>query len=516
MGNNRSTLVSGSTATTASLNSTSSLPVDSSLSTSHQPTLNLHAHSNGTQSSVSFLKRFRNPNPSSNNLDDLDHVDSNQRKKNKKLNTFTKKSKHGASNGVIDTVPDPSMKKGGTNRKKIDKTKIISLSASNIIKSSKVSTNESEYTSINEYLGDANGGKLINKNGKEESFYESTLDMDLANNKNLKTTGVSSKVPSKGLNKENELYNHDTRKSKAQAPPLQVNLDSNANLYSEIINKNLTSKTVSNMASDGLTAQPVLPLAPPPSHSKKNHLQPITNFFNKLTKTTKSPESVIDTNLKAPEVNQQARPTPAPVVPSKAFNPAKEFYNDLIPAIQSYDEYIEEEEDEDELGIYSKLEKTNNLKSNQNKPNLPPLPTTLVPSNNSSTEEIETTLSRQSDNNEYQSVQEYEFIKRPDGSPVSKTIPIYSPIEPLNINNQVYYSFTSDSQEKFDLQNEFISRIEVKCNNKTTDNKLHFKIDSNNPELIQPKEKTKDLNLINEIENSRNLIASSNHFTVKL
>ena len=52
--------------------------------------------------------------------------------------------------------------------------------------------------------------------------------------------------------------------------------------------------------------------------------------------------------------------------------------------------------------------------------------------------------------NEYQFVQEYEYIQKAACSPLPKTI-LYTPIEPLNINNQVYYSFTSDSQEQFDI-----------------------------------------------------------------
>jgi len=86
-------------------------------------------------------------------------------------------------------------------QKKMDKTKIISLSTSNLTKNSKVSTNESEYTTINEYIGDTtqskmdenkqtqNGPQNVNNNIKEESFYESTFDMDLPNS----NTEVSTK-----------------------------------------------------------------------------------------------------------------------------------------------------------------------------------------------------------------------------------------------------------------------------------------------------------------------------------
>ena len=192
MGNNRSNLVSGSTATTASLNSTSSLPVNPMSGPS------LQSHTNSTQSSVSFLKRFRNPTPASHNSDELDNIDSNlvYRKKNKKLNTFSKKLKKPDS---VDDFTESNRKSMG--QKKMDKTKIISLSTSNLTKNSKVSTNESEYTTINEYIGDTtqskmdeykqtqNGPQNVNNNIKEESFYESTFDMDLPNS----NTEVSTK-----------------------------------------------------------------------------------------------------------------------------------------------------------------------------------------------------------------------------------------------------------------------------------------------------------------------------------
>ncbi len=70
--------------------------------------------------------------------------------------------------------------------------------------------------------------------------------------------------------------------------------------------------------------------------------------------------------------------------------------------------------------------------------------------------------------NEYQTIQEYEYIKTDiNRSPCEPNKPlVYTTIEPLNINNQVYYSFTSDSQEQFDLRrelkNEYISRVDVR------------------------------------------------------
>lgn len=98
-------------------------------------------------------------------------------------------------------------------------------------------------------------------------------------------------------------------------------------------------------------------------------------------------------------------------------------------------------------------------------------------------------------------------------SPVPKAI-LYTPIEPLNINNQVYYSFASDSQEQFDLQNEYISRIDVKPNSKsqTDDKKLKLSLNESDMSLKEANQ----LNRINEIDNSHSQVEASNNYTVKL
>ncbi len=113
--------------------------------------------------------------------------------------------------------------------------------------------------------------------------------------------------------------------------------------------------------------------------------------------------------------------------------------------------------------------------------------------------------------NEYQFVQEYEYIQKAACSPLPKTI-LYTPIEPLNINNQVYYSFTSDSQEQFDLQNEFISRIDVKPSKSNDNNKFTISFTESDLNL----KGGKNSSLINEIENSRNQVETSHNYTVKL
>jgi len=155
---------------------------------------------------------------------------------------------------------------------------------------------------------------------------------------------------------------------------IAVNSDkNNSNIYSEVINRSSTSKTLPH-GYFGL--QPLPPVNPPPhaNSNKKKHLQPITNFFkNKLTKTTtKSPTDYF---------KSEPPTAPAPAVPAKAFNPSKEFYNDFNPNAKPFDaEEIEDEEDDDEGGIYSKIDKSTTIKTNPDaRKNIPPLPTTLVP-----------------------------------------------------------------------------------------------------------------------------------------
>jgi hypothetical protein len=154
--------------------------------------------------------------------------------------------------------------------------------------------------------------------------------------------------------------------------------DSNANLYSEIVNKNKSISSHSN--------QNQQPTNGPPPFNKKNHLQPITNFFNKLTKTTN----------KNQDHHDKHDLSPAPTVPTKAFNPSIEFYSNLIStSISQTNEEFEEEYDDD--AIYSKIDKSASMVNEDEKltTNLPPLPTTHVPL---LTEEIETCLRKSFDN----------------------------------------------------------------------------------------------------------------------
>jgi len=177
MGNNRSLLASGSTATTASLNSTSSLPCNPNL----QPQIQ-------RISNTPFLKRFRHPHQSSHNLDETDHHHADHKKKNHKTFNINKKAKKQTN--------DPDDFK---NVKKLENNKLISLSASNIVSKnlkikSTVNTNVTDYSGIDESLP---GKKLftepenltenlLNDNDTAvktdivESLYESTLEMDLA------------------------------------------------------------------------------------------------------------------------------------------------------------------------------------------------------------------------------------------------------------------------------------------------------------------------------------------------
>lgn len=175
MGNNRSILVSGSTATTASLNSTSSLPASQ---TSGTRSGTLSAISNATQgggnSSVSFLKRFRNQSASNQCRDETDNKENfiMQRKKTNKVGNTFKKKKPLNENGSA---------KKSSNQKKFNKKETFKLEDEVQIKSDQVGSNDAEYTSINDYIGnDLVEIKDKVDQPKQESFYESTLEMDLA------------------------------------------------------------------------------------------------------------------------------------------------------------------------------------------------------------------------------------------------------------------------------------------------------------------------------------------------
>ena len=181
MGNNRSILVSGSTATTASLNSTSSLP-NSQTSGTKNATLSAISNStqSGSNSSVSFLKRFRNPSASTQSRDETDNKENFmvQRKKTNKVgNTFKKKK----------PLNENTNSKKNSNQKKNKKGKNSKLGDESI-KIDQASSNDAEYTSINDYLSNdlvKNKGDYIGDQAKQESFYESTLEMDLATQKQV-------------------------------------------------------------------------------------------------------------------------------------------------------------------------------------------------------------------------------------------------------------------------------------------------------------------------------------------
>ena len=124
---------------------------------------------------------------------------------------------------------------------------------------------------------------------------------------------------------------------------------------------------------------------PPPLNRRSN---PIKSYFSKLTKTSaKQPEQSLDI------VKNEYTASSPPTVPAKAFNPSKEFYSDLILVNRTYDNCDEDVEDNE--SIYWKIQKNNNNNSDptdETKENLPPLPTTLIPTN-SLNDEVEKCLS---------------------------------------------------------------------------------------------------------------------------
>jgi len=228
MGNNRSSLQSGSAATNTSTNSNISIPSTTTaakLKTTNNTNNsgNIQAGLNGneqtssstssgfasvsnpsaTSSSVSFLKRFRSGHhhhPNSSGLED-DNKENNTKKSVKKSKKLVK-SKKKKTKEEKSTIPlQPAIEQA---------PKIL---------------NESEYTSINDYMGDVLPKQEPDQIIKEESFYESTFDMDLA-------------VKPENHLEHQQLYS-DLNNNVQKNP---VILDTNANLYSEVPSKNSISK----------------------------------------------------------------------------------------------------------------------------------------------------------------------------------------------------------------------------------------------------------------------------------
>ena len=238
---------------------------------------------------------------------------------------------------------------------------------------------EPEYTSIS----DCN--LVVNTNSSntnKESLYESAIEIyDL-------------------IKKDNAITTTTTKK--------QINLD--ANLYSEVLSNNNNNANKPNNSNHDtrllLITQAI----------QKYNLNSLFHRF-KLAKNK--------TKLKQQPV--------LPLIPAKAFNPTKEFI---------YEQTKLNNQDDNETNIYFKISKTGDEEEDDEIDGLKPpdLPPKLV---------------------DYQAVAEYECMKsllisssstsssssnsstEPPPIPPLPDKPLLTSIEPINLNNQLYYSFVS-------------------------------------------------------------------------
>jgi len=132
----------------------------------------------------------------------------------------------------------------------------------------------------------------------------------------------------------------------------------------------------------------------------------------------------------------------APEIPVKTFDPNQEFYNNR--------EFIEGARKDEDANIYFKIEKTDEIEGSEQEteeeliepnstalPLLPPQPPPSIP------------------------------------PPIESVQPVstYTPIEPVDVNNHVYYAFSTSEVKAVS----HVSRVDVDCLNT---HKLIFKIDS--------------------------------------
>ena len=244
---------------------------------------------------------------------------------------------------------------------------------------------EPDYTSLN----DCN---LIEQKIKQESFYESALEMYelISNNKNnLKTNTLD------------------------------------CNLYSQV------NKPESNS----------ILLIPNQIQFKRYHLQSIANFFHRI-KNTKINHKKLN--------KQQSLP---PELPTNSFNPAKEFI-------------YEQTKYKDESNIYFKIGKQSEDEEDETdfkrtvEP--PPLPPKLIQSDYQTMSDyegitsIKDVLTSSSASSTSSSLTESIEANHPPPLPPLPAKLSCSQIEPFDLNNQVYYSFST--QERLDnnlIENEY-------------------------------------------------------------
>lgn len=360
------------------VNSTTSLPVGL-----NSNNFQINSTTNG------FLKRIRNHNKTKKhvverlNLED-DMMIKNKIKKNKKMlnspiSKFSiNKNKKQTDVSTITVLDDVAA--AATNAAEVVVVHTTKYGDSvDSIKLEEIK-NEPEYTSINECHSIDIEKKISKQN--DESFYESAL----------------------------EVYEFLTNQRDSNKKIKNKNLD--YNLYSEVVNHSsspTTTTTTNNNTPNSLL------LISNAIHFKKYHLQPLSNLINRLKKS-----------------KNHNKKTKLPQLPTKAFNPVKEFI---------YEQAKYANKNNDESDIYFKILDNNNLinKQNDDYQSLPEYEPIL------SIKQSQLLLLSSSSSSLSSSVKSLEINQQPPPLPPlpdKKTLN-YTLIEPINLNNQVYYSFVS-------------------------------------------------------------------------
>jgi hypothetical protein len=366
------------------VNSTTSLPVGL-----NSNNFQINSTTNG------FLKRIRNHNKIKKHVverlnleDDMMINNKNKIKKNKKMlnspiSKFSinknKKQTDVSTNTVLDDIAAAATSTIAAEVVGVHTTKYGDSVDS--IKLEEIK-NEPEYTSINECHSIDIEKKISKQN--DESFYESAL----------------------------EVYEFLTNQRDSNKKIKNKNLD--YNLYSEVVNHSSTPTTTTTNNNNN-TPNSLL-LISNAIHFKKYHLQPLSNLINRL-KNSKN----------------RNKKTKLPQLPTKAFNPVKEFI---------YEQAKYANKNNDESDIYFKILDNNNLinKQNDDYQSLPEYEPILTIKQSQLL-----LLSSSSSSSLSSSVKSLEINQQPPPLPPlpdKKTLN-YTSIEPINLNNQVYYSFVS-------------------------------------------------------------------------
>ena len=237
----------------------------------------------------------------------IDNTKANKCKFKKKLNENHKKSKN------IKLIPD------------INNNKCKSNENDNSSKSKLNSCTESEYTSISDYTSERNQNIKKSSEYVEESFYESTFDIDKFQN-NPKTTNKSDNYLD--LDEANKIILNNSNSNEQDMlknDNVIVTVEDNNCLYSQVDTQkcNLIKSLSQNSAGSSNASSTSINNHHHHHHNKILNLQPIAKIFQKFSKnSTGSFSSSSSTNSSIKCANNHMKP---PELPNKCFDPNELF-----------------------------------------------------------------------------------------------------------------------------------------------------------------------------------------------